>query len=171
MGKMIKIKAFKYPDIIHYEWQGQIFKQTADYILVLCHPGRTLIHHTKDQIFTFNDLSLEIYPLKEWYTAAMVIEEGKISSYYCNIATPPALKNNDIHFIDLDIDLVREKNQDWQVTDMDEFQLNSKRYQYPLKLKEDALNSLSRLKNKVKNKVFPFNHFADDIAFNIEDVR
>jgi hypothetical protein len=47
MGEIIHIRALKYKGIIHYEWQGELIKETTDYIMVLCKPGRKLKHHTK----------------------------------------------------------------------------------------------------------------------------
>lgn len=156
MKNFIKIKALKYPDIIHYEWEGEILEQTDDYILVLCKPGRKLIHHTKNKVFTIDNTSLEFFSLKEWCTVAMEIEQGKITSYYCNVAMPSVISIDELCFIDLDLDLVKEGNQNWKVVDEEEFEINSQKYNYPSKLKENAIEALARLKENAVNANFPF---------------
>jgi uncharacterized protein len=39
----------------------------------------------------------------------MQIENGSIVSYYCNVALPSVLRGNEISFVDLDLDLVKNK--------------------------------------------------------------
>lgn len=39
-GYMIKLQALKYPDILHYEWEGECLERTDDGMLVWCKPGR-----------------------------------------------------------------------------------------------------------------------------------
>ncbi|NGP45100.1 hypothetical protein G4V62_09060 [Bacillaceae bacterium SIJ1] len=66
MGKRIKIKALKYADNIHYEWTAEMLEHTDEYVLVLCKPGRNLVHHSKNKVFTIDNTSLELFSLKEW---------------------------------------------------------------------------------------------------------
>lgn len=158
VSKVIKIKALKYPDILHYEWEGELLRLTPDYVLVLCKPGRKLIHHTKNKVFTVNNTSLEFFSLKQWFTAAMEIEEGKVVSAYCNVAKPSLFQNGEISFLDLDLDYIKEKNKEWKVVDEDEFELNSIKYKYPVELKNGAVKALEKLKEEVKKGNFPFNN-------------
>ncbi|MBT2618540.1 MULTISPECIES: hypothetical protein [unclassified Bacillus (in: firmicutes)] len=87
MSNLVKIKALKFPDILHYEWEGELLRHTTDYLLVLCKPGRKLIHHTKNKIFTIENTSLEYFSLKEWFTAAMEVEDGKVVSLKVSFRT------------------------------------------------------------------------------------
>lgn len=157
MNNILQIKALKYPNLPHYEWEGEILEKTSDYVLVKCKPGRKLIHHTKNDVFTINNTSLEYFSLKEWFTAAIEVDAGNVVSYYCNVAKPSVLINNKLSFIDLDLDLVQRKNKGWEVIDEAEFEENSIKYQYPPELKDEAVKALERLKEKVKRGEFPFN--------------
>lgn len=158
LSEMIKIKALKHPNIPHYEWEGELLRHTPDYVLVLCKPGRKLIHHTKNKVFTVNNTSLEFFSLNECFTAAMEIEEGKVVSAYCNVAKPSVFHNGEISFIDLDLDYIQEKNKEWKVVDEDEFELNSIKYKYPVELKNEAVKALAKLKEEVRLGNFPFNN-------------
>lgn len=153
----MKIKALKYPNVLHYEWEGHLLEKTSNYIIVLCKPGRKLIHHTKNDVYTINNISIEYFSLKEWFTAAMEVEGGVVIATYCNVAMPSVLDGNDLCFVDLDFDLIKRKYKNWEVLDKDEFELNSVKYQYPTELKNDALKALDRLKLKVNRGSFPFN--------------
>lgn len=158
LSEMIKIKALKYTDILHYKWEGELLHHTPDYVLVLCRPGRKLVHHTKNKVFTIKNTSLEYFSLNEWFTAAMEIEEGEVVSAYCNVAKPSIFHNGEISFIDLDLDYIKEKNKEWKVVDEDEFELNSIKYKYPAELKNEAVKALAKLKEEVRLGNFPFNN-------------
>jgi uncharacterized protein len=157
MSEIINIQALKYPNILHYEWQGDLIDKTEDYVLIHCKPGRRLKHYTKETTFTINNTSVEYFSLKEWFTVAMEIEQGNVISYYCNIAKPSKLVDNNLSFVNLDLDLVKKDETDWQVIDEDEFEVNSSKFGYPYELKESAIKALNELKRKVEEKVFPFN--------------
>lgn len=158
MSNILKIKALKFPNVLHYEWEGEVLEKTPNYILVLCKSGRKLIHYSKNEVYTINNTSIEYFSLKEWYTAAMEVEEGIVVSTYCNVSMPSVLNHNELSFIDLDLDLVKRKNKNWEVVDEDEFEVNSIKYQYPEELKSEALKALERLKQEVEKGRFPFNN-------------
>ncbi|WP_230200122.1 DUF402 domain-containing protein [Bacillus niameyensis] len=158
MDNVIKIKALKFPNIPHYEWEGELIQHSPDYVLVLCKRGRKLIHHTKNKVFTINNTSLEYFSLKEWFTAALEVEDGKIVSAYCNVAKPSVYYHNQISFVDLDLDYIKEKNKEWKVVDEEEFETNSVQYMYPVQLKNDAMKALDELMEKVRKSEFPFNN-------------
>lgn len=166
LSNVVKIKALKFPNILHYEWEGELIHHTSDYLLVLCKPGRKLIHHTKNNIFTIDYTSLEYFPLKKWFTAAMEVEDGKVVSTYCNVAKPSVFKNEEISFVDLDLDFIQEKNNQWAVVDEDEFELNSIKYGYPKELKVEAVKALERLKEEVGQGNFPFDNQVASLLKN-----
>ena len=156
LNNMLKIKALKFPDIPHYEWEGEILETTPEYILVLCKSGRKLVHHSNNNVYTINNTSLEYFSFNKWFTAALEVEEGVVVSAYCNVAMPSVLNQNELSFVDLDLDFIKRKNHDWEVVDEDEFEVNSIKYLYPEELKQEAIMALERLKEEVDEGNFPF---------------
>ncbi|MGE6258515.1 DUF402 domain-containing protein [Heyndrickxia sporothermodurans] len=164
---MISIHALKYPNILHYEWSGDIIERTSDYLLVLCKPGTRFTHHTRGTSEIKSNAWLEFFPLNDWYTVSMELNQGKIVSYYCNIALPPVFIKNRIQFIDLDLDIVKgQSEEEWNVVDEEEFEINRIKYNYSSEMIEGAVNALKRLKEKIKMKEFPFN---DEVYVKLEN--
>lgn len=157
MIETITVQALKYPDIPHYEYEADILEITNDYVLLFCKSGRKLVHHTRNDIFTMKTASIEYLSLKEWYTVAVELEDEQIIAYYCNVAMPSVLKDYKISFVDLDLDLIKKNDNDWQVIDEDEFEDNSVKYAYPPELKKQAVEALKLLIEKAKQGHFPFN--------------
>lgn len=160
----VKIKCFKNPDFPHYDWEGELLELNNNYALVLCHPGRKLIHYSKNTEFILNNVSLEYFDFINGFTVAMGIENGKVISYYCNISSPCNFSRNCITYIDYDLDLVKKVNGDWEIVDEDEYIINSIKYNYSEDLKKFIENSLKNLKEIILRKEFPFN------IYNLNDI-
>lgn len=69
---------------------------------------------------------------------------------------PSVLNQNELSFVDLDLDFIKRKNHDWEVMDEDEFEVNSIKYLYPEELKQETIMALERLKGEVDEGYFPF---------------
>jgi len=166
MKQKVKIKAFKHPNVPHYEWEGELLEETEDYVIVVCKAGRKLKHHTKNDVFTMKNATIEIFFKKEWFTVSAAFEKEQIKSYYCNIAKPSIYRNNEISFIDLDLDYVNKIGV-WEVVDEEEFVENSKVYHYSQEMIEKAKTQLNALENRVEKKLFPFDGTIENTIKNI----
>lgn len=153
----LTIKSFKHPDILHYEWQTTFLADTDDYLVVSSKAGRQLTHYTKGAVFTVPHDSIEIFMKNQWFSASFDVVDNQIVSAYCNIAHPPVFLENEVHFVDFDVDYIKRPERDWQVVDEDEFLENSIRYGYSEELKLRVYQELHDLIQRVENKTFPFN--------------
>lgn len=159
-SKRLTIEALKFDGRPHYSWDGYVLEQTKDYLLVANTPGRTLHHHHRDALYTYDNYSLEYYPLDADFTVGLDLERTGEMMYYCNICLPPVLQGNTLSFIDLDLDLVH-RNGEWQVVDEDEFLENQQLYNYPPDVIERARASLLNLQRRIAEQQFPLDGFFD----------
>lgn len=158
--KRLTIEARKLDGCPHYSWDGYVLKQTKDYLLVANIPGRTLHHHRRATVYTYDNYSLEFYPFEADFTVGLDIERTGEMSYYCNICLPSVLQDETLSFIDLDLDLVY-RNGVWQVVDEDEFMENQRLYHYPVELIERTRASLLNLQERIAQQQFPFDGYLD----------
>lgn len=153
----VTIRALKYPNIPHYEWGVELVEENDQYVICMGQPGRQLLHHTRQKVFTFQDHTVEFYSFEQWFTVSMGIENGAIRQYYCNIAMPVIRDGDTISFVDLDLDYVKKApDEPWQVIDMVEFHENAKKYHYPQTLMKQAEDGLRELQERVRESQFPF---------------
>lgn len=155
------VKVFKYDGKLHYEWESEVVEDIKEYILLRSYPGRKLIHHTRNKVFNFDSYSLEFFPKCGWYTVNVDIHKNKDIEFYCNICKQPIILEDRIEFIDLDLDIVRDKNNNWSIIDEDEFYENALLYNYPEDLKIKVFETKEYLLELIKNKNFPFDGFID----------
>jgi len=156
----LTIQAKKYDGRPHCSWEGTVLEQTETYLLVANTPGRTLHHHRREAIYTYDNYSLEFYPLDGDFTVGLDMELTGETTYYCNICLPPILQGDVLSFIDLDLDLVYRDGA-WTVVDEDEFLENQKLYHYPIELVERTRASLLNLQQRIAQQQFPFDGFLD----------
>ena len=159
-AKRLTIQAKKYDGRPHYSWEGTILKQMETYLVVANTPGRTLHHHRRDTIYTYDNYSLEFYPLNADFTVGLDVELTGEVTYYCNICLPPVLQGDHLSFIDLDLDLVY-RDDVWTVVDEDEFLENQQLYRYPVELIERTRTALLDLQQRIAQQQFPFDGFLD----------
>lgn len=70
---------------------------------------------------------------------------------------PPEFDGHTLSYVDLDIDVLVRPDFSCDVLDMDDFEINASRYQYPLEVKDRASQAVSELLSLVAEKSFPFN--------------
>lgn len=151
----VTIQARKYSKQLHYEWQANLIELTDSYGLVYCEAGRTFIHYSKQKQFIMPNPSLEWFFFDRGYTVAIsFLPEGLM--YYCNIALPAKYEEAAISFIDLDLDYLKEVNEEWKVVDEDEFILHQVTMKYDEATIQYAKQALLDLQQAVKHKNYPF---------------
>jgi protein associated with RNAse G/E len=151
----ITIKAMKYGNRPHYEWQTTLLEMRETYIIVLGEQGRKLHHYTKKQIFTVENWTIEFFPFDSWFTVSADVVNGTISQYYCNINVPAKIDGNIVSFVDLDLDYIQRGGK-WQVVDEEEFERNAIIFSYPDELIQRARKDLNSLQERIERKQFPF---------------
>jgi len=155
MNETITIQASKFNNQLHYEWEAKLIEQNEHFALIYCEANRTFIHHSKKKQFKIPYPSLEWFYFDRGYTIAISFKpEGLM--YYCNITLPSKLNNHVLSFVDLDLDYVKEANEEWKVVDEDEFMIHQTVFGYPEHIISYAYQSLEQLQQAVKEMDAPF---------------
>jgi Uncharacterized domain/protein associated with RNAses G and E len=150
------MKSIKYNDFVNYEWDITLIQKNDKYIIGKGEANRQLIHHGKGKVFSFENPSIEFYPLHEWFTVSIEKCPNNGFKYYCNICMPSQISNDVVSFLDLDLDLIKIPGEDWIVVDEDEFLVNSKKYNYPEWLINRTVVEKDKLLERIANNIFPF---------------
>ncbi len=69
---------------------------------------------------------------------------------------PPKFENNILDYVDLDIDVLVWRDFSVEILDMNEFEENSKKFNYSAEIKNRARESLKKILKLIKNHDFPF---------------
>lgn len=109
----------------------------------------------EEKIFPFES-KLFLFPEK-WFNIFLFYDgDQRFHRAYCNIATPPEIRERDITFVDLDIDVVITQAYEIEVLDMHEFKSNSETYGYPPEVVHNALQAVDEIRQMVAIRKYPF---------------
>ena len=146
----------KYDGQEHRRWPARIAK-TEGSLLVLDAVFEEEIEHDLLGIISSGTLSTEYYWLDRWYNVFRFSDPSQnLKNFYCNVNLPPCFDGSVLSYIDLDIDVLVEPDLTYKILDLDDFEENAKRYQYPEEVQINARLALAEITGLIDAKVFPF---------------
>lgn len=103
-------------------------------------------------------ISTEYYWLDRWYNVFRFSDSNRtFRNFYCNINQPPSFDGRVLSYIDLDIDVLVAPDFTYKILDVDDFEVNTKRYAYPDAVQANARQALAELISLIEARAFPFN--------------
>lgn len=156
--QIITINSRKYDGALHRSWKAELI-ETKDSLLEFIGVFDQEIKHPHLGVIRPKTVSYEFYWLERWFNVFRFHEPDRtLRNFYCNINMPPKFGNGVLDYIDLDVDIVVWKDFSRQILDIEEFEENSDKYNYPIALREKVSASLSELLSLIDNRVFPFDY-------------
>lgn len=156
MNETRNVQVKKYDGSLHYEWTSRLIDDNDERILLYAGPGRTLQHYTRQACYTYHSHSLECFMRQDGFTVQLDLETDGSIRHYCNIGLVPRQNGAVIEFIDLDLDLVAEREGDWRLVDEDEFVANQVRFGYPDDVVTHVWNTIEDVNRRIDLGKFPF---------------
>lgn len=152
----ITINSRKFDGSIHRSWQCELLNKTDKYWLFVGEFEKE-ISHSKLGVIRRKTISYEYYFKDKWFNVFRFHEpEGKLKFYYCNINMPPVFENGVLDYVDLDIDILVQKDFSFEILDEDEFAENSLKHKYNSELRSQVDKTLDELKSLIRQRIFPF---------------
>ena len=154
--RKIRIEAMKFDRSIHRSWDCSLINET-DELWEFVGIFHTEIKHPLLGVIRPNTISYEFYWKNRWYNVFRFHQpEGELRNFYCNVNLPPILQEDVLTYVDLDIDVLVAPDFDYQILDLDEFEENAAKHQYPAEIVEKAQTSLRELIRLIEGRKFPF---------------
>lgn len=154
--KDVVINSRKFDKSIQRSWKADLIEQQNS-LLVFVGVFNETVTHPFLGVIRRGTVSFEYYWLDEWFNVFRFHEpEGELRNFYCNLNMPPVFQNGVLDYVDLDIDIIVWKDFSYEIHDLDDFEKNSKKYNYPDALKNTVEIKLKNLLEKIQNGNFPF---------------
>lgn len=87
-------------------------------------------------------------------------------SYYCNLATPYALDKEALKYIDYDLDVKVFPDGEKRLLDVDEYEVFSRRWQYPPEIDKILKANVLILVDWINNRKGPFSKEYVDLWYS-----
>lgn len=155
---MVVINSRKFDGTIHRSWRANLIEQKNNQ-LVFLGEFENDVEHPYLGLIRRGTLSYEFYWVDGWFNVFRFHEpDGEFRNFYCNINMPPTFEENVLDYVDLDIDILVWKDFSVRILDIEEFEQNSQKFNYPAEIKKLTYQNLNKVLKSIELRVFPFDY-------------
>jgi protein associated with RNAse G/E len=155
-GAAITVRVLKYDGAEYRRWPARLAQREGALVVLDAAFEFDVQHHLLGDIQR-GTRTIEYYWLDRWYNIFRFLNDyDETRLYYCNINMPPNFRDDVLTYIDLDIDILVQPDNSYQVLDLVEFEANVQRYGYPEEIKRHAQAAVNELISMIETRQFPF---------------
>ena len=155
-SEIVTINSRKYDLSIRRSWNCRLIER-ADPLLMFVGEFEVDVSHPDLGFIRRGTRSYEYYWLDRWYNVFRFHEpDGEFRNYYCNINMPPIFVSGVLDYVDLEIDVLVLPDFSYEILDMEEFESNAKKFNYPADVILSAKNALDEILGLIDRREFPF---------------
>lgn len=159
-AQQIRVEACKADASVHRAWDCFLIDENKEF-WTFVGTFRDEISHPLLGVIRRGTISYEYYWKNRWYNVFRFHEpDGALRNFYCNINQPPILRGDVLSYIDLDIDVLVAADLTFQVVDLEEFAVNSRKYNYSPEILRSAADALREVTGLITARQFPFDFVA-----------
>jgi uncharacterized protein len=152
----VVVSVLKYDGLEHRRWPARIARIDGP-LLVLDAVFEDEIKHDLLGTISSGTISTEYYWRDRWYNVFRFSDpDDELKNYYCNVNQPPSFDGRVLSYIDLDIDVLVAPDLTYKILDVEDFEVNARRYAYPEEVQVNARRALSELTGLIEARAFPF---------------
>ena len=142
----IVVRVYKYDGREHRTWRARVGTQVGPLIVLDAVFADDVEHDLLGKIGS-GTISQEFYWLDRWYNVFRFSDR-----FYCNVTEPPSFDGATLTYVDLDIDILVERDFSYRILDLEDFE----NYPYPAEVKQKARHAVAELITLVEARSFPF---------------
>lgn len=152
---VFKIISKKHDNSLHRSWEENIILFNDHNILVGGN-DRTIVLENDGKKWRTKEPALFYFSKIHWFNIILLFQENTYF-YYCNLSSPFEWHNNELHYIDYDIDVIVQADYSFEVKDEMEYEENCLKYHYPESIQKQIMNGKNELITMIENRITPFN--------------
>lgn len=128
-GEYITIHSYKHDGSLHRTWRDTMVLKTSDQSLIGVN-DHTLVTESDGRRWLTREPAIVYFHKHYWFNIIAMIRDNGVS-YYCNLASPFALDEEGLKYIDYDLDIKVFPDGEKRLLDVDEYEDHSKKWDYP----------------------------------------
>lgn len=150
-----KIISSKHNGKFHRSWEENRVLSYENDVLIGCN-NKTNVKESNGEKWYTKDPALFYFHHHYWFNVIVVFEESDYF-YYCNVSSPCKWKNeNELHYIDYDVDIIVASNYTYEVVDQDEYAENKLKYHYPIHVQNEVQKAVKQIELLIEKRRPPF---------------
>ena len=155
IGRRIHVCSTKYDGSPHWEFDSWLVLEDGPLLITSNFAGQEL--QTWNGPWTTPYDTRNHFWSDRWYNVMRLeLPHGGFDGWYCNVTTPAEYDGENLHYVDLDLDVRVSAQGVPEVLDEDEFLENSERMGYPPNVIQEARRAVDELLALVRTGQPPF---------------
>ena len=156
VGTNVPIYSFKHDGSFHRLWENTVLiEQTEDYIVV--GNVRAKVTESDGRFWEAREPAITIFSTKGWFNVICMIRATGIH-YYCNIASPTQMINEEIVYIDYDLDVSMAPDNTIRILDEGEYHKHAEQMKYSPELDYELKKALYEVLRLCRSRQYPFSN-------------
>lgn len=152
--KEIPIKCFKHDGSFHRAWRKSfLIENNSDYFIFAS--KKAIVSENNGRKWTAKEPAITIFPKNSWFNVIAMLKDPYVA-YYVNLASPPIYENGEIKYIDYDLDLKFNFNNEIKLIDINEYQNHKAKLHYGDEIDKILQDTIDIITDLMKKRVFPF---------------
>ena len=165
-GNIFTVNSRKYDLSIRRSWEAQFLRRSNESIELVGRFAEEVDHPDLGRIEK-GTASHEIFYFDRWYNYFIFQHpDESLRNYYFNICMPPKVGDSVVDYVDLDIDLILWPDGELVTLDIEEFEVNARKYHYPTQVQHKVLETLEELSVGMRNFCDKTSGFSSKIIAN-----
>ena len=140
------MRVYKYDGREHRTWRARVAEQVGPLVVLDAVFAEEVEHDLLGRIAS-GTVSKEYYWLDQWYNVFRFSDR-----FYCNVTEPPSFDGSILTYVDLDIDILVQRDFSYRILDLDDFES----FPYPAEVKHKARQAVAELLSLIEARSFPF---------------
>lgn len=154
IGASVIVCSFKKDGSFHRLWENTIVvEQTENYIIV--GNSKATVTESDGRFWEAREPAITIFFKDAWYNVIAMIRQTGIH-YYVNIASPYIIQENNITYIDFDLDVAMNPANQIKILDEGEYLRHQELMNYSKELDLQIKRSLNEVLERCRNRLPPF---------------
>lgn len=143
----VVVRVYKYDGREHRTWRARVSERVGPLIVLDAVFAEEVEHDLLGRIAA-GTVSKEYYWLDRWYNVFRFNEK-----FYCNVTEPPRFDGSLLTYVDLDIDILVDRDFSYRILDLEDFEVCP----YPVEVQQQARQAVAELISLIEARTFPFN--------------
>jgi len=156
------IKSFKHDGHLHRVWlrnwrvpADRLHPAHAAEAMAVLINDRTPIREADGRSWTSKVPAVSFFLPGEWFNVVALLETDGVR-YYCNVASPPFVRDGVLTYIDYDLDVIRSADGSVRTLDRDEYEANRTMYRYTTDVRRKVEDGLRAVSERIAGERQPF---------------
>jgi protein associated with RNAse G/E len=159
-GPLWRLNVYKYDGRLHITLPLYLMDDDGTRLWMRTPVGGEINHLTRGKSWAITRPSDMFFWREQWYNVYVNYDESwQFRNYYCNVGLPPEIRDGEIAYVDLDLDVQIWADGRMMILDEDEFEEHRVLFGYPEAVQQSAQDTVEDILARWRAGAEPFSWY------------